>query len=328
MGKRKITVATTVYKDLASLKPLAEWMGKTGRWDVRYHKVKPGDKSNAELLLVSYNEPVHRLMLTGWKGTSIYVDHGAGPLKKYGYREFLKTIDVYDLLFFPGPVFQRKMKAFWPEFDRGLLGGLPKTDELVTFKGNRKKFCKELGLDPNLPIVIFAPTWGGNHSTGLGIHNCRYLKGIPNLVICPHEGDYGKAKSYGAVVPPNLSNINPYLAMADLLVTDVSSTGPEFAQLDRPIVMIELKSHPGCAIQRDDPWKIPDLDERLCLGPSAPLAKVRQTVMGVLSGSIDPLTINRRYWAEQCLYKPDGATCRRLEKMIWHFLETGERKQL
>jgi len=309
---------------------------------------------NAELLrsisgtvIIAYDKPLYRLEKSGWQGNFIYIEHGLSPVKYYTYKYdfFFRSA----LIFYPGEIFKRKMKAVQPDFDRGLLGGFPRMDKLITMKIDRGEMCRRYSLDPAKPVILFAPSWGGKRSKTGGIRAAQHLTHIENLLIVPHSADYRLAKKYNAVIPEN-GDISPFLHLADVVVSDVSSVLAEGAIIGKPVVQLRLPSYPGCFPEKDKrktgirlssefirreeentdrrsrPFKIPYVDEDWDFGISAEPEKIEVAIREAVHSPWKSAE-TRKYWAEQSCWKADGHTCERIYKMIDHFLKTGERVQ-
>ena len=342
-------------KGYASLLPLFEYMRDNG-WDVTLTRVHKHKIRNRELLsrisntiIIAYDQPLYRLEEQGWKGKFIYIEHGLSPVKYYTYKyEFFHRAA---LLFYPGEVFKRKMESINPDFSHGLLGGYPKIDELLKMNIDidRDEMCTELSLDSSKPVILFAPSWGGKQSIDAGIHNAKHLSEVENLLIIPHSADYRYAKKYGALIPEG-GNINKYLHLADVVVSDVSSVLAEASLLNKPVVQIELPSYPGCFPEKDKrtkgiwlsdeyllreeqntdrtqrPFKIPYIDEDWDFGNSAKPAKLQIAIQRAIEQP-DEYASKRQYWAEQSCWNADGKTCSRIASMIDTYLTSGEHRQ-
>ncbi|MBT3300124.1 MAG: hypothetical protein HN657_06765 [Candidatus Marinimicrobia bacterium] len=300
-------------------------------------------------VVVAYDRVIPQIKNAGWKGKTIYVDHGLSPVKYYAYR--YDTFHSIDLLFYPGPVFMDIMKALNPDFKNGLLGGLPKMDNFVTKQIDRESTCQSLGLDSRKPIILFAPTWGGKYSNTWGIKNAKYLDGYPNLIISPHPADYRLAKKFDAVVPNKPGETTKFIKLADLIISDVSSIIGEASILGKPVIQIELPTYPGCFPNPDKrktgtwlnpeklkffidasdpinrPFKCAFLDKDWIMGHTCKPADLEKTINLALS-DIKKYKSEQNYWNEQNCYKADGKTNKRLAKMIVHFIETNQLKQL
>jgi len=132
--------------------------------------------------------------------------------------------------------------------------GMPKLDRLVAGAYDREAVLTELGLDPSRRTVLFAPTWiEGGCLDVQGEAIVRALGRLPvNTIIKLHDNSFDLRKQgtdWGAVLPPILTSSqalargfdsNPYLAAADLLISDASSVANEFLVLDRPLIFFRL----------------------------------------------------------------------------------------
>lgn len=340
-------------KGYSSLLPLYRFMKHAG-WQVRLEKVHRNCFRNRQLLrtlsnhiVIAYDKPLVRLEKCGWQGEFIYIEHGLSPMKYYTYRyEFFQRTA---LLFYPGEVFKRKMEAINPEFDRGLLGGYPKIDELLEMNPDKTALTEKFQLDPDKPIILFAPSWGGKRNSEAGIHNAKYLKDMDNVIIVPHSADYKLVKKYGAI-KPGAGGISTFLHLADVVVSDVSSVLAEASILDKPVVQLELPHYPGCfpdvekrsvgtwisdemlakeqATDRSArPFKIPYVDEDWIMGHTAGPTELEAAILNALE---DPRAFSheREYWAEESCYKADGKSSQRIAGMIEHYLQTGSPQQI
>ena len=341
-NKHKIDFVWSSDKELSCLKPLYQYMVANG-WSANLYKIYKHSFRNwntlkkiSNLVILCFDLPLIRLKKTGWNGEFIYVDHGLSPVKYYAYKYdfFLKS----KLLFYPGPVFQRKMELLHPHFKNGLLGGLPKMDTLINSSIDKKEICNFYGLNPNESIILFAPSWGGKYNKDWGIHNARHIIDIPNLIISPHPADLKFAKKYNAVIPKNHSTTE-LLKIADVVVSDISSIIGEAAILDISIVQIKLPHFPGCFPEKDKrksgiaisqelidleseivklenrPFKVAYLDEDWILGNVSSPESLKQNIINALKEP-DKFKKKRQYWANECCWKADGKTSERIAKMI------------
>ena len=348
----------TSDKEYSSLKPIYEYMKKTdSSIDVNLTKIKKLffqnwriKKKLSDTIVISHDRPLKRLKKNNWKGKYIYIEHGLSPMKywTYKYNFFHRS----SLLFYPGEVFERKMKSINPSFKNGLLGGYPKVDELINQKIDKVIFCEKNNLNPAEPIILFAPSYGAKESDDAGLNNIKYFKNIKNLIVIPHPAEYKYAKKYRAKVPNQKANINSYIYISDIVISDVSSVIAEAAIIDKPVIQLILKKYPGCFPELDKrpdqdifikkdrieeeinktdlknrPFKIPYLDEDWILGHTCIPEKIEETIIKVLDNK-NKYSDKRKYWANQCSWKSDGKSCNRISKMISHYLKTGERKQI
>jgi len=161
----------------------------------------------------------------------------------------------YSHVFVIGPWLQRRLIA------RGLVDagdprllpvGMPKTDKLTDGTLDRAATLRALGLDPSRPVVLYAPSWGGESS--LEHDGERILAELGRLqaqvIVKPHDNSYdpryAKADWRSVLArlerpgftTPNVYDVVPPLPTDDLLVTDLSSVSLESLHVDRPAVFL------------------------------------------------------------------------------------------
>jgi hypothetical protein len=139
------------------------------------------------------------------------------------------------------------------------LVGMPKADRLVDGTLKRDVILQSLGLDPQLPTVLYAPTWTPYSSlNALGEDLVSALARTEvNLIVKLHDNslDVRDVRNSGGVdwvarLGPALEtsrghmakrgSISPYLVAADLMISDHSSAAFEYLLLDRPLIRIEM----------------------------------------------------------------------------------------
>jgi hypothetical protein len=176
---------------------------------------------------------------------------------------FLKpAILDYDRFFMIGDYMVRRfaqkglLREDDPRIDRI---GMPKLDRMVNGEIDTAALRRELELDPALPVVLYAPS--GTHSsiTTNGLELIERLQQMPiNLLIKLHDksldfrrnvSDWlaevkkracpdGVGATSGRVRVIEGFDIVPFLALADLLISDFSSAANEFLLRDRPVVFL------------------------------------------------------------------------------------------
>lgn len=138
------------------------------------------------------------------------------------------------------------------------LVGMPKVDCLVDGSLSRDAVLRSLGIDPSKRVVLYAPTWSPYSSLiEIGEELVKGLVAAGYAVIVKlhdrshdpetaHSGGVNWVARLGPLLSRNgghlatASDSCPYLAAADLLITDHSSVGFEYLLLDRPVVRIEV----------------------------------------------------------------------------------------
>lgn len=140
---------------------------------------------------------------------------------------------------------------------QAVLVGFPKADDLVNGAWRAADVRQSLGLSPTLPTVLYAPTF----STANSLHRAgeaiieALLASEQNVIVKLHDRSMvPDAKHTGGIDWParlerfaghprfalaRNADSAPFLSAADLLVTDHSTVGFEFALLNRPIVVFD-----------------------------------------------------------------------------------------
>lgn len=167
---------------------------------------------------------------------------------------------------------QRYLDAGLVRPDQAVLVGFPKLDDLINGAWPAAATRSSLGLDPARATVLLAPTF----STANALHQAgetlvgALLETGANVIVKLHDRTRTPSVRYtnGVDWPERLrtafgasprfaladgADAGPYLAAADVLVTDHSTVGFEFALLDRPIVVYDAPRLQAAA--RIDPGK-------------------------------------------------------------------------
>lgn len=250
--------------------------------------------------------------------------HGVGG--KYGFDAPTTSMREWDRLFF---VNRRRLanfiKAGAIDADSPAIRliGYPKADCLVDGSLDRHDILAGLGLDPDRPTVLYAPTWSPASSLNtMGEDVVRGLLSLgTNLIVKLHDRSLDLREQYsggvdwaarlrplldgGRAVLASGHDISPYLAAADVMITDHSSAGFEFLLRDRPIVRIDRPAllklanvHPDYAA--------------LLASVSETVDTARGVIDAVVRGIGDParLSARRHEVAEDLFYLPGTATAR------------------
>jgi len=186
-----------------------------------------------------------------------------GVAGKYGniYDTPDRSMREWDRLFF---INSRRMRNFIAanaidaDSPAARLVGYPKLDCLVDGNLKRDKILNSLGIDPASRTVLYAPTWSPHSSlNAMGEELItRLSKAGYKVIVKLHDRSrspqyvHSGGVDWAARLEPILkkggghlaceSDASPYLAAADLLITDHSSVGFEYLLLDRPVIRIEM----------------------------------------------------------------------------------------
>ena len=203
----------------------------------------------------------------------INVFHGvAGKYDLDSPRKLAIDFSLYDRVLFPNESrLQRYVDAGVVTRERAVLTGFPKADALVRGDWSREELCIRFGLRPGTATVLYAPTFSPASSlqrAGESIVDALLCAGY-NVLVKLHDRSMVPHPKYteGIDWPTRLTRFatregfvlvrdpdaTPCLAAADVLVTDHSTVGFEFALLDRPIVVYDAPQL--IAFARIDPGK-------------------------------------------------------------------------
>ena len=151
-----------------------------------------------------------------------------------------------------------KAGAIDPASSAPRLVGMPKVDCLVDGSLGRDDVLRKLRMDPARPTILYAPTWSAASSLNtMGIALLDGLLARPwNVIVKLHDrsrdprafysGGVDWAERIAQLIAGKSghlaadADICPYLAAADVMITDHSSAGFEYLLLDRPLVRIHV----------------------------------------------------------------------------------------
>jgi hypothetical protein len=188
----------------------------------------------------------------------VHLFHGVAG--KYGLDapvELKAAIRTFDRILFPN---RDRLESYVAAglVDTGsgvaVLAGYPKVDCLVDGSLDGAAIRAGLRLDRSRPTIIYAPTWSEHSSLQtIGEHVITTLADAGlNVIVKLHACSYVARGSGGVdwrarlrplAARPNVvivqeADASPYMAAADLLITDHSTVGFEFMVLDRPVVAL------------------------------------------------------------------------------------------
>jgi hypothetical protein len=254
----------------------------------------------------------------------IQMFHGVGG--KYGFDAPTEPLNAWHRLFF---VNRRRLNncvaagALDADSSAVRLIGMPKVDCLVDGTLDRDAILTRLGLPTDRPTVLYAPTWSPASSLNLlGVALLARLRARPvNVIVKLHDRSRDRRPQYSggidwpAALEPHLTpgagvlaaeaDICPYLAAADVMVTDHSSAGFEYLLLDRPLVRIHVPELLALASVHAD-------YVRLLADVSESTRAVDDTVAAIDRAIADPTSrsATRRAVASDLFHEPGTATGR------------------
>jgi len=208
------------------------------------------------------------------------------------------------------------------------LVGYPKLDCLVDGTLNRDAILESLGVSPERRTVLYAPTWSPYSSLNeMGERLIEQLSAAGYLVIVKlhdrsrdlqyiHSGGVNWAERLQPLLKANggllasASDASPYLAAADVLVSDHSSVGFEYLLLDRPLIRIEMPQLIAATNIHPD-------YVALMAEAATSVRTVEEAVGAVEEAFTDPAKNSqaRRAVASKLFYKPGTATARAVREL-------------
>lgn len=257
--------------------------------------------------------------------------HGVAGKYRTVYDSPSQSMRSWDRLFF---INERRLRHFIEcgAIDEGSqaarLIGMPKLDCLVDGSLKRDELLREMGIDPTRRTILYAPTWSPHSSVVLmGEELVKALgKAGYAVIVKLHDRsrdlqyvnsggvDWGARletllQRYGGVLAKG-NDSSPYLAAADVMITDHSSVGFEYLLLDRPLIRIHVPE----LIKNTD---IEPSYVELLASAATSVAYVDEVIAAIERGFIDARENSavRIAVANEMFYKPGTATERAVKEL-------------
>ncbi|MGC9366926.1 MAG: CDP-glycerol glycerophosphotransferase family protein [bacterium] len=273
----------------------------------------------------------------------VFINHGTG-IKTILYRLLEKQQNTSYLIFVEGEYRKQKILEHDVQGKSQIeVVGYPKLDPFFNGAYDRDKILNSIGLDPDLPTLIYAPTYKPTSIDYIKdeiFSQCRDI----NLIIKLHQyswrGKYAPSwhhqiyqrnignfkKAY--LVPGNDYNIMPYLAASDVLLTEASSTMFEFLAMGKTGIIYDL---PCDRLKHTDGQSILDEDNRNFLENTFIHINSPDHIKDGFNQAINPppeYLNNAENWRKKLFYKLDGKASERICSNILDKFSTGEYKKL
>jgi len=266
------------------------------------------------------------------RGTErIQMFHGVAGKFTHDYDKPSSSMRRWHRFFF---VNRRRMQNFItagaidPASDAPRLVGMPKVDCLVDGSLRRDDVLRRLRMDPSRPTILYAPTWSAASSLNImGTELLQRLLERPwNVIVKLHDRSRDLRPFYSGGIDwmtrigrlmtgksghlVTDADICPYLAAADVMVTDHSSAGFEYLLLDRPLVRIHLP-------ELIETSNINEEYVQLLMDASQSVDEVPSALDAIERGLANPAagSATRRFVADDLFYRAGTATARAVDEM-------------
>lgn len=258
--------------------------------------------------------------IDGLKHVQIF--HGTSD-KPFNYHKSLRN---YDLITVPGP--RMKEEIIEKELsvpDRIAVIGYPKIDSFLHSDFDRMAFGHKIGIDTSKKTVLFSPTWvdPNKYSSfpGYVIQILRSLRNY-NVIVKPHvdilrQRPWEILKAYiikgkNCFIFPRSIDILPFMAVSDLMITDISSVSHEYLPFDKPIVFISPKPKDKIPKEHRWIWRCGDVIENKC------------DILDVVKKNLDNpemSKIERESALKQIFYDFDGKSAARFKAALTDLMD-------
>jgi hypothetical protein len=243
-------------------------------------------------------------------------------------------LERYTRIAFPNPARLRNYVAMGlvtPE--QAALVGFPKLDALVADPGSPREARVPLGLDPDRPTAIYAPTFSPCSSlqqSGERIVRALVDAGC-NVIVKLHDRSLDPDPRYSGGVdwPTRFRRLEapgrllfardpdstPYLRASDVMVTDHSTVGFEFCTLDRPLIVYDTPDLLRGARINPAKWRL--------LRSAATVVRTPGELLRAVDAALaNPAALStaRAHAAREVFHEPGRATARALA-LIYETLE-------
>ncbi len=182
------------------------------------------------------------------KAKTVFLCHGTGT-KKCGFKT---AFSVNDFVLVEGDYRFKKFRAKFPEKKEKMHKvGYSKLDAAVNFSEDEKRaFFEQLGLDTKKKTILYAPTY---YPSSIEKMSNTFPKDFANynIVVKPHylslerkrykkqQQKFAKWAKFSNCVVADASHYNlvPFMAIADVMISDESAAIFEFTALNKPVVI-------------------------------------------------------------------------------------------
>jgi glycosyltransferase involved in cell wall biosynthesis/GT2 family glycosyltransferase len=263
-------------------------------------------------------------------GKLVHVGHGVlSKGQYYTDTDTARREEAADLICVPGKHHQRIMRSIVSK--PVVATGMAKLDALFAGRITRASVLKQYGLPDSYRYVLFAPTFNDELSAIPHVRD-RIGEILPDdrtlLIVKLHPSTKAEHKRMYQALPARDQriiyadelDITPFLALCDVMISDVSSAMMEFAALDKPVILFnspDWQAYPNYNAAdiefnwRDIGIQVTDLDE------------MRSAVLTSLQDPRIHADKRRKYTDLLFANKQNGDAAERIVKLALALIEEG-----
>jgi len=253
----KFILFITKPYSVSVLEPVAAYLSTKENMDYRWVKAKSALRCNVPGPVLPFEDvpgfDPDAILVPGnvvpydWPGLKVQIFHGLGEEKQGHYR----ITGFFDLYCTPGPHMTAIFEGLQRRHGHFLVRetGWSKLDSL-NLTDQRAERKKSLGLDPEKPVLLYAPTFSPKLTSAPALFSeIELLQSRDYQWICKFHSlmDAQTTARYRSLESPSFQiaetdTILPLMEAADILITDTSSVAYEFLFLDRPIITYRARA--------------------------------------------------------------------------------------
>ncbi len=178
---------------------------------------------------------------------TVFLEHGIGTKS----TSFFASIEYFDIYLVEGIQKYNRLKSLYPQHEKKLaMVGFSKFDAIVNFSKEQKEaLFEKYGLDREKKTILYAPTFFPSSIEKMADD---FPSAFPecNIIVKPHYLTYERKRYKNqrkkfkrweeydncTILPLSEYNLVPFLAIADVMISDESSAMFEFASLNKPVI--------------------------------------------------------------------------------------------
>ena len=143
------------------------------------------------------------------------------------------------------------------------------------FNNQKKQLIKQYGFNPELPVILYAPTFPPKYTSASDLHDTikKLNNEKYNWIIKFHplmdkivQEKYKQLENENLRVVDEL-NILPIMAGSDIMITDTSSVAYEFLTFNRPLITYQALARKDKGINIQSPTELSSAIERSLNSP-------------------------------------------------------------